>query len=241
MRLFSLIFVLQVFGAAWAADPILYFHPIRTAYGLSSENDIPTDGVVPQNNTFYWVKLGLKFPLHGNKAFLFTPRWIYRQFDQSALEYWNDVKTYRRNECEGEGIAAESCARYTDVANGTSTANNVNLFELGWEMRWYQDRGYQGYFQKVVGITGLGYYESDVSGLIDGAVRVRKDNSYAAVGALMYGIGWESVGDFISFTFDSAIGLQLAGPFPEYLNNRQRPLEQDLFRAEFDIAIGFEL
>lgn len=240
-RLIIVVSLLLSTPQVWSYDPILYIHPVRLAYGFASENDIAKKEILPQHNDFLWLKLGLEFPLHGKRSFLFVPRWYSRQFDLTAQEFWTKNLNKRRNQCEVEGKDLATCNKYQDVKNGTYTAHNHFEFELGLEWRWYSEQKLQGYFQKLVLLSGVGYYESDAYGLMDDRLRVKQDHSTAFIGAAMYGIGFETVGDFFAFTFDSAFGIQMAGPFPEYTDENQRPLSYDLFRAEFDFAFGFEL
>lgn len=234
-----LLIVLQV-QVAWSQAKV-HFHPIRLAYSLASRDDTPELARIPQDNDFLWIKLGIEVPLHGNKSFLLTPRWYSRHFDLSAQEYWSAVVEDRANECTQESKALESCNKYTNVAEGVINANEFDVFELGWETRWFAEPGRRGYFQRVVIITGLAYYQASSYGLIEGQVQSHFDDQVAGVAALMYGIGFQSSGKNFVFSFDSAIGLQLAGPFPDYIGSQQLPIEQDLFRAEFDLALGFQL
>ncbi len=226
---------------AWGASPTLYFHPIRLANAVARQNDMPEDGVLPQNNRFIWVKLGLEFPMHGGKSFVFAPRYMSRNFNQSAKDYWTQVLDKQEKSCTSEGNSLKNCEKYTTVAEGNLSANNFDVFEMGWEMRFYAGARREGHFQKAVLITGVAYYEADNYGLRGGSLKVNQDNSFAVIFGGMYGIGYETRGKHLAFTIDSAIGVQLAGPFPRYAGSQQTPLESDIFRAEVDVALGFAL
>lgn len=240
IQIIIVLLVMIHFQMAWSQVRV-YFHPVRLAYSLASRDDTPEVSRISQDNDFLWLKLGFEVPLHGNKSFLFTPRWYSRHFDLSAQEYWRAVVDDRANQCNQESKALDSCNKYTDVSEGVLSANEFDVFEMGWETRWFAEPRRRGYFQRLVVITGLAYYQASSYGLIEGQLQSHFDDQVAGVVALMYGIGFQSSGDNFVFSFDSGIGLQLAGPFPDYIGSQQLPIEQDLFRAEFDLAIGFQL